>query len=66
MTTTQAILVDAGFGSLYVHYEMLSLDAADADPYNAYNRLYTKGLGPKTTTWYEFQTVDNDRDDTGC
>jgi predicted porin len=54
-----SFLVDAGFGPAYVHFETITLDAADATQ-TSLTLGYTKGLGPKTTSWFEFQTKGND------
>jgi predicted porin len=52
-----SFLVDAGFGPAYVHFESKSTDPADTSSLTV---GYTKGLGPKTTSWFEFQSKDND------
>ena len=54
-----SFLIDAAIGSVYLHFETQSLDAADADR-SMFTVGYTQGLGPKTTAWYEYQAVDND------
>jgi len=68
--TTNSFLVDAGFGSAYVHAEFKSVDKdtkAGSKAVDTSNITlgYTQSLGRKTTAWYEYQTKDNDTSNTG-
>jgi predicted porin len=56
-----SVLVDAGFGNAYVHFESLDIDGGAAP--TSLTVGYTQSLGRKTTAWYEFQTVDADTAD---
>ena len=57
-----SILIDALLGNGYLHYETL-----DADTTNGVGDMtslaigYTKSLGPQTSMWFEYHTVDTDQ-----
>jgi len=57
-----SIVIDAGIGNAYVHYETLSSDAGDNDP-TLITLGYTQSLGRKTTAWYEVVSYDADTGD---
>ena len=55
----EGLVLDWGIGNMYVHAELLMLDAADADPMTI-TLGYTQSLGRKTTMYYEAVSIDSD------
>jgi predicted porin len=53
--------LNASMGPMYAHFESGD-DGADSNP-NSLTVGYTKGLGPRTTSWYEFVTTNEDAAD---
>lgn len=57
-----SFLIHVDIGNIYIHYETISLDAADIDP-SMFTIGYTQSLGRKTTMWYEIVEFDADTGD---
>jgi len=62
LLTETSMLVDATFNSAYVHYEALDVDSTNGvGDMTSLAIGYTKSLGPQTSMWFEYHTVDTDQ-----
>jgi predicted porin len=58
--TNTSLTADLTIASFYGHYESVQNDAAAASDPTSLTLGYSKSLGPQTTVWFEYQTIDND------
>ena len=54
-----SIHIYAGFGNAYLDYGQNDIDATGTTPFGV-TLGYTHSIGPQTTAWFEFQSVDGD------
>ena len=54
-----SVHVYAGFGNAYLDYGQNDIDATGNTPFG-FTLGYTHSIGPQTTAWFEFQSVDDD------